>query len=58
MNDTSTSLVIDVPVIVSPSVNVPTKLSNSNSVTAKFPCVNVDYDTTTAVAPDDAPVIT
>ena len=57
VNVTSTSLVIDVPVIISPSVNVPTRLCNSNSVTAKRPCVNVDDDTTTAVAPDDAPVI-
>ena len=58
MNVTSTSLVTDVAVIVSPSVNVPTIFSNSNSVTAKFPCVKVDEDTTTAVASDDAPVIT
>ena len=58
VNVTSTSLVVDVPVIVSPSVNVPTIFCNSNSVTAKFPCVKVDEDTTTAVAPDDTPVIT
>ena len=57
VNVTSTSLVLDVAVIVSPSVNVPTIFCNSNSVTAKLPCVNVDEDTTTAVAPDDAPVI-
>ena len=57
VNVTSTSLVIDVPVIISPSVNVPTRLCNSNSVTANSPCVNVDEDTTIAVAPDDAPVI-
>ena len=58
VNVTSRSLVTDVAVIVSPSVNVPTIFCNSNSVTAKFPCVKVDEDTTTAVAPDDAPVIT
>ena len=53
VNVTSTSLVDDVAVIISPSVNVPTILCNSHSVTAKLPCVNVDDDTTTAVAPDD-----
>ena len=57
VNVTSTSLVVDVAVIVSPSVNVPTIFCNSNSVTAKFPCVKVDEDTTTAVAPDVPPVI-
>ena len=58
VNVTSTSLVLDVPVIVSPSTNVPSTLCNSNSVTANKPCVNDWDDTTTAVAPDVLPVMT
>ena len=34
VNETSTSLVLDIALIISPSVNVPTTLCNSNSVTA------------------------
>ena len=58
VNETSTSLVLDMALIISPSVNVPLILCNSNSVTAKSPCVNEVDDTTTAVASDDWPVIT
>ena len=54
----STSLVLDVVVIVSPSINVPSTLCNINSVTAKSPCEKEDADTTTAEAPDVCPTIT
>ena len=54
-----TSCTVDVPVIVSPSVKVPTIESgfNSNSTIATPPSAVLNAPDTTAVAPELAPVI-
>ena len=56
-NETSTSLTVELPVTVSPSVNVPTTLSSSNSVTETAACWLTMVLITTAVAPEVWPVI-
>ena len=58
VKDTSTSLEVEFPVIVSPSVNVPTIFASSNSVMDCIPSWNVITSLTVAVAPELAPVIT
>jgi len=58
VKDTSTSLEVEFPVIVSPSVNVPTIFASSNSVIDCIPSLNVITSLTVAVAPEDCPVIT
>ena len=58
VNVTSTSLVDELPVIVSPSTKVPLMFASLNSVTDVAPCCRTSESITTAVALDVPPVIT
>ena len=52
---TVTSLVVEFPVILSPSLNVPTTLPSTSSVIESLPCLNACADMTVAVAPNNCP---
>ena len=54
---TVASLVVEFPVILSPSLNVPITLATTSSVIESLPCLNACADITVAVAPNNCPLI-